>query len=188
MLSALSISDIVLIDHLDLDLRNGLCVLTGETGAGKSILLDALGLALGSRADAGMVRKGADRGVVVAVFDPPADHPAWQLLKDQDLDLNDGLILRRQVSADGRGRAFANDRAISVGLLRKLGESLVEVHGQHDDRGLLNPASHRAILDNFGGLRKDAETGKTTYGRLRNTERALLEAQAAIRAVREEEK
>ena len=187
MLSALSISDIVLIDHLDLDLRNGLCVLTGETGAGKSILLDALGLALGSRADAGLVRKGADRGVVVAVFDPPADHPAWQLLKDQDLDLHDGLILRRQVSADGRGRAFANDRAISVGLLRKLGESLVEVHGQHDDRGLLNPASHRAILDNFGGLRKDAETCKTTYGRLRNTERALLEAQEAIRALREEE-
>ena len=187
MLSALSISDIVLIDHLDLDLRNGLCVLTGETGAGKSILLDALGLALGSRADAGMVRKGAARGVVVAVFDPPADHPAWQLLKDQDQDLHDGLILRRQVSADGRGRAFANDRAISVGLLRQLGESLVEVHGQHDDRGLLNPASHRAILDNFGGLRKDAETCKTNYGRLRNTECALLEAQEAIRALREEE-
>ena len=187
MLSTLSISDIVLIDHLDLDLRKGLCVLTGETGAGKSILLDALGLALGSRADAGMVREGADRGVVVAVFDPPADHPAWQLLKDQELDQRDGLILRRQVSADGRGRAFANDRAISVGLLRQLGESLVEVHGQHDDRGLLNPASHRAMLDNFGELRTDAETCKTTYGRLQNIERALLEAQESIRVLKEEE-
>ena len=187
MLSALSISDIVLIDHLDLDLRNGLCILTGETGAGKSILLDALGIALGNRAGAGMVRKGAEHGVVIAVFDPPAHHPAWQLIKEQDLELHDELILRRQVGVDGRSRAFANDRAISTSLLRQLGECLVEVHGQHDDRGLLNPHSHRIMLDNFGGLHKYSKDCEAIYERLRNSIHALKKAQEDIQTLKSEE-
>ena len=187
MLSALSISDIVLIDHLDLDLRTGLCALTGETGAGKSILLDALGLALGSRGGAGLVRKGADRGIVVATFDPPANHPAWDILKEQDLAPGDGLILRRQVGADGRGRAFVNDQAISTTLLRQLGETLVEVHGQHDERGLLDAANHRALLDQYGGLAGPVKKCAGAYDGMRLAARALADATEALRAAREEE-
>ncbi len=187
MLSALSITDIVLIDQLDLDLRAGLCVLTGETGAGKSILLDALGMALGSRGGAGLVRKGADRGVAVAVFEPPAGHPVWALLADQGLKSDDGVILRRQVGTDGRGRAFVNDQPISAGLLRRLSECLVEVHGQHDARGLLNPAGHRALLDQFAGLKKPLAACDAAYTQMRHTAVALAEARAAVRAAREEE-
>jgi DNA repair protein RecN (Recombination protein N) len=187
MLSALSISNIVLIDHLDLDLRHGLCVLTGETGAGKSILLDALGLALGSRGGTDLVRKGAARGTVVATFDPPAGHPAWDILRQQDLANDDGLILRRQIGADGRGRAFVNDQAISTTLLRQLGESLVEVHGQHDERGLLNPAGHRALLDIYGGLGGQLKNCLEAYAAMRRTEQAFADAREALRAAREEE-
>ncbi len=187
MLSALSISDIVLIDRLDLDLRTGLCVLTGETGAGKSILLDALGLALGRRGGAGLVRKGADKGTVVATFDPPDNHPAWEILRDQDLDSDDGLILRRQVGADGRGRAFVNDQAISTALLRRLGETLVEVHGQHDERGLLNPGGHRALLDVYGSLEGQVSGCAKAHARMRQTSQALADAQAALHTAQEEE-
>jgi DNA repair protein RecN (Recombination protein N) len=187
MLSALSITDIVLIDQLDLDLRSGLCVLTGETGAGKSILLDALGLALGSRGGAGLVRKGADRGVAVAVFEPSAGHPVWALLADQGLEADDGVILRRQVGTDGRGRAFVNDQPISAGLLRRLGECLVEVHGQHDARGLLNPAGHRALLDQFAGLKNPLAACDAAYTQMRHTAGALAEARVAVRAARDEE-
>ncbi len=187
MLSALSIADIVLIDRLDLDLQTGLCVLTGETGAGKSILLDALGLALGRRGGSGLVRKGADRGTVVATFDPPDNHPVWELLRQQDLDIEDGLILRRQVGADGRGRAYVNDQAISTAMLRQLGETLVEVHGQHDERGLLNPAGHRTLLDAYGGLDGQVHACAKAYEKMRRTADALVEARAALRAAREEE-
>ena len=187
MLSALSISNIVLIDQLDLDLRDGLCVLTGETGAGKSILLDALGLALGNRGDAGLVRKGAERGTVVATFDPPDGHPAWAILQAQGLAADDNLILRRQISADGRGRAFVNDQAISTTLLRQLGETLVEVHGQHDERGLLNPAGHRALLDAYGGLGGQVKSCIAAYGAMRETAGALANAREALQAAREEE-
>ena len=187
MLSALSISNIVLFDRLDLNLRNGLCVLTGETGAGKSILLDALGLALGSRGGAGLVREGAERGMAAATFDLPASHPVWDILRQQDLAVEDSLILRRQISADGRGRAFVNDQAISTSLLRQLGGTLVEVHGQHDERGLLDPGSHRALLDEFGGLDGQAKICVKAYDAMRQTTLALADAREALRAAREEE-
>ena len=191
MLSALSISNIVLIDQLDLDLHTGLCVLTGETGAGKSILLDALGLALGRRGGAGLVRKGCDRGTVMAAFNPPLQHPAWEILRSQDLiqDVTDGdeLILRRQVGADGRGRAFVNDQAISTALLRRLGETLVEVHGQHDERGLLNPGGHRALLDVYGSLEGQVSGCAKAHARMRQTSQALADAQAALHTAQEEE-
>ncbi len=155
MLKALSIRNIVLIEALTLSFAPGLGILTGETGGGKSILLDALNLALGQRADAVLVRQGQGQGGVTAEFEVDPEHPAFVLARDQGLSLDPGarqLILRRTISADGRSRAFVNDQAVTAGLLRTLGEALVEVHGQHDDRGLLNPKGHRALLDAFGGL------------------------------------
>lgn len=153
MLSSLSIRDIVLIDRLDLTFDQGLAALTGETGAGKSILLNALALACGDRADRGLVRNGADKAQAVAVFDLAESHPVWKILKDSDMELDpaDGLVLRRTLSADGRSRAFINDQPCSVGLLRQLGDHLVEIHGQHDGRGLLDPGTHRGLLDNYAG-------------------------------------
>ena len=153
MLTALAIRDVVLIEALDLEFSGGLGVLTGETGAGKSILLDALGLTLGARADSGLVRSGAAQAVVTATFDTPhAGGPIASLLAENalDIDAGDPLIVRRVVKADGGSRAFVNDQPASAGLLRELGQLLVEVHGQHDDRGLLNPRGHRALLDAFG--------------------------------------
>jgi DNA repair protein RecN (Recombination protein N) len=150
MLLGLTIRDVVLIDRLDLVFRPGLCVLTGETGAGKSILLDALGLALGRRADAGLVRKGAERAAVSAEFAVGRNHPAHAILREAGLDGDGGsIVLRRQLGADGRSRAFVNDEPASVGLLRELGDSLVEIQGQFKQRGLLDPANHRVILDAF---------------------------------------
>ena len=150
MLLGLNIRDIVLIDRLDLALRPGLCVLTGETGAGKSILLDALGLALGKRAESGLVRPGAQQAVVSAEFAVDRNHPAHAILREAGLD-GDGeaIVLRRLVGADGRSRAFVNDEPAGVGLLRQLGESLVEIQGQFEQRGLLDPTNHRMILDAF---------------------------------------
>lgn len=174
MLAALSIRDIVLIDRLDLTLERGLCALTGETGAGKSILLDALGLAIGSRADAGLVGLGAEQGSVTAVFDVDGAHPARAILGENGLDAGGDLILRRVQSRDGRTRAFINDQPVSVGLLRQVGDTLVEIHGQHDERGLLDASGHRALLDLFGGLGgKAAEV------------RALWAAAAQVRADRD---
>ena len=152
MLSALSIRDIVLIDRLDLEFRPGLCVLTGETGAGKSILLDAFTLAIGGRGDASLVRHGASQGQVTATFDPSPDHPVLQLLADNGLEADGALILRRVQAADGRTRAFINDVAVGVQLLRAVGQALVEIHGQHDDRALIDPSGHRDLVDAFGGL------------------------------------
>lgn len=152
MLNALSIRDVVLIEALDLDFGPGLAVLTGETGAGKSILLDALGLVLGARGDSGLVRHGATQAVVTASFETPDPvGPIAALLADNGLDLDPGepLMIRRLVKADGGSRAFVNDQPASAGLLRELGAMLVEIHGQHDDRGLLNPRGHRALLDAF---------------------------------------
>lgn len=149
MLTALTIRNVVLIEQLALSFCGGLSALTGETGAGKSILLDSLGLTLGRRGDSALVRHGADSAQVTAEFDLPPGHPAFDLLRDQELEAESPLILRRTVSADGRSRAFANDQAISVTLLRRLGEMLVEVHGQFDTHGLLNPQTHRGVLDAF---------------------------------------
>ncbi|MGB3320825.1 MAG: AAA family ATPase, partial [Sphingopyxis granuli] len=152
MLTALSIANIVLIERLDLDFEAGLGVLTGETGAGKSILLDALGLALGMRADSALVRQGSDRAQVTASFAPPAPGtPLASLLADNDIALEPGepLLIRRTLRADGGSRAFLNDQPCSAALLREVGGHLVEIHGQHDDRGLLAPAGHRTLLDAY---------------------------------------
>jgi len=150
MLTHLSIRDVVLIDSLDVEFEPGLTVLTGETGAGKSIVLDALGLALGSRADAGLIRERAEKLSVAASFILPAGHPALTVLADQDLSADDGtVVLRRVIGRDGRSRAFINDQPASVGLLKIIGERLVEIHGQFDTHGLLDPATHLDVLDDY---------------------------------------
>lgn len=187
MLVGLSIRNVVLIEQLTLSLRGGLSALTGETGAGKSILLDALGLALGGRSDAGLVRPGADSAVVTAEFDLPPDHPAFALLAEQELEAENPLILRRTVNADGRSRAFANDQAISVGLLRQLGETLVEVHGQFDTHGLLNPQTHRTVLDAFAQADSLAQRTDEAWQRWRQAEKAREDAAADLARTRAEE-
>ncbi len=154
MLARLSIRDIVLIERLDIDFGPGLAVLTGETGAGKSILLDAFALALGGRGDAGLVRNGAEQGQVTAMFEVEAGHPAFALLAANDIPADGEMILRRVQFADGRTRAFINDQPVSVQALKALGATLVEIHGQHDERALVDPATHRRLLDAFGGLEK----------------------------------
>lgn len=175
MLTALSIRDVVLIEALDLDFRAGLGVLTGETGAGKSILLDALGLALGARGDTALVRAGADQASVTASFDPPAGTVA-ALLDDNGLGYETGepLIIRRIVRRDGGSRAFVNDQPASAGLLRELASALVEIHGQHDDRGLLDARGHRLLLDAFGGY--DTQATAEAWQRWRAAEAALAAA------------
>nr|WP_310522810.1 DNA repair protein RecN [Polymorphobacter sp.] len=152
MLTLLDIRNVVLIEALALEFADGLSVLTGETGAGKSILLDALGLAMGARGDAALVRAGADSARVTAEFSVGDDHPARALLAANDLEVDGAIILRRQLKADGGSRAYINDQPVSAGLLREAGAALVEIHGQSDDRGLLAARGHRALLDGFGGL------------------------------------
>src|SRR5918911_913798 len=147
MLDRLSIRDIVLIDRLDLDFASGLSVLTGETGAGKSILLDAFALALGARGDAALVRHGAEQGQVVAAFELGARHPACDILAENGIAIEDPLLLRRVQLSDGRTRAFVNDQPVSIQVLKSIGSSLVEIHGQHDERALVNSATHRRLVD-----------------------------------------
>jgi DNA repair protein RecN (Recombination protein N) len=188
MLVSLSIRDFVLIEKLDLNLSGrGLGALTGETGAGKSILIDALGLALGARADSAMVRRGANQASVAASFDLPRDHPAHAVLAEQALDDDDVLTLRRQVGADGRGRAFVNDQPASVALLRRLGDALVEIQGQMEQHGLLDMATHRASLDAFAGLEKQAEVVRAAWQAWRAAEQKRIEAEAAAAAARRDE-
>ena len=178
MLRHLEIRDLLIIDHLALDFRPGLNVLTGETGAGKSILLDALGFVLGWRGRAELVRQGAAQGEVTAVFDIGPDHPARAILREAGLPEPDELILRRTNGTDGRKTAYVNDRRASGDVLRSLSDTLVELHGQQDDRGLLNPRSHRALLDAFGGF-----DGQVTS--VRRAWRAAAEARSARDATRE---
>ncbi|WP_191085389.1 DNA repair protein RecN [Roseococcus microcysteis] len=188
MLASLAIRDVVLIERLDLSFGPGLSVLTGETGAGKSILLDSLGLALGQRAEAGLVRAGQAQASVAAVFTPPPNHPAHALLAELGLEAEDALVLRRVVQADGRSRAFVNDHPVGVAALKRLAATLVEVQGQHDQVGLADPATHGALLDAFGGL--DAARGEaaTAFRAWRQAEAALREAEEAVAAaLRDEE-
>ena len=153
MLRGLHIHNMLLIDRLELEFQPGLNVLTGETGAGKSILLDSLGFVLGWRGRADLVRHGADLGEVTAWFDLPGDHPASDVLRAAEMPADDGeLILRRTNTPDGRKTAFVNDRRCSGEILRQLSDVLIELHGQHDDRGLLDPKGHRALLDDFAGI------------------------------------
>lgn len=173
MLVQLTIRDIVLIEHLDLTFDRGLSVLTGETGAGKSILLDSLALALGGRGDGSLVREGCDKGQVTAVFDIPASHPAKQVLKDNDLNDEGDLIIRRIQSADGRSRVFINDQPSSVALLKLLSANLVEIHGQHDDRALVDVQSHKLLLDAFGGLDQSRIDVQNLHGKMKSAEKEL---------------
>ncbi|HET9936349.1 MAG TPA: DNA repair protein RecN [Methyloceanibacter sp.] len=163
MLEALSIRDVVLIDKLDLEFGDGLCVLTGETGAGKSILLDAFSLALGGRGDAALVRRGANQGQVTAIFALPGNHPVLALLAANGIEPEATLILRRVQGADGRSRAFINDTSVSVQLLREVGRALVEIHGQHDDRALIDPSGHRDLVDAFGALSGEVACAAEAY-------------------------
>ena len=186
MLTRLSIRDIVLIDRLDIDFGAGLAVLTGETGAGKSILLDAFALALGTRGDSTLVRQGAEQGQVTASFDVPAGHPARDLLAANDIAAEDELILRRVQLADGRTRAFVNDQPVGVQVLKSLGGALVEIHGQHDERALVDAATHRRLLDAYGGLDALAAEVLGLWAARRDAEAAVAEHRAEVeRAARE---
>ncbi len=175
MLSALSIRDIVLIDKLDIELSKGLAVLTGETGAGKSILLDALGLALGARGDAALVRPGVERGMVTAAFELAQDHPVFTHLQEAGIEADGEVILRRIQSSDGRSRASINDQPVSVSLLRTIGAELTEIHGQHDDRAMIDPKRHRALVDAFGGLSAQTANVAKAWNSYQQAERALIE-------------
>jgi len=187
MLTALSIRDVVLIERLELSFSAGLTVLTGETGAGKSILLDSLGLALGARAEPGLVRRGAAQASVAARFAPPADHPLAALLEEHGIGWEDAIVLRRIVGADGRSRGFIDDQPVSIGLLRRVGALLVEVQGQHEQIGLADPTSHAALLDAFGvapGLR---EALSAAWRDRREAEQALATARDRLTAAQREE-
>lgn len=188
MLVSLEIRDVVLIDRLVLRFRPGLSALTGETGAGKSILLDALGLVLGARGDSGLLRAGAAQAVVSASFDVPPDHPVLALLRANDMPDDEGLILRRTLTADGRSRAAINDQSVSIGFLRQVGGQLVDIHGQFDQHGLLDPATHGPLLDAFGGTAAAIAAVATAHAQWRAAESALADAEAiAARAKADEE-
>ncbi|HEY4199727.1 MAG TPA: DNA repair protein RecN [Devosiaceae bacterium] len=180
MLSALSVRNIVLIDQLDLGLDAGLTVLTGETGAGKSILLDALTLALGGRGDASLVRKGADSGQVVAVLQLATNHPVRAALRDNAIPDDEDIILRRVQFADGRTRAFINDQPVSAALLQRIGSQVVEIHGQHDDRALVDVGTHRALLDAFGGDDRSVVAVRDAYESLAEANAAVTQQRAAV--------
>jgi DNA repair protein RecN (Recombination protein N) len=186
MLAQLSIRDIVLIERLDLAFEPGLSVLTGETGAGKSILLDSLSLALGGRGDGSLVRHGTERGQVTAVFDVPLSHAARALLRDNGIDDDGDLIFRRQQSADGRTKAFVNDQPVSVQLMRQAGQFLVEIHGQHDDRALVDTDAHRLLLDAFGGLGEAAGDVGTLYHQWKDADRTLRRHRDKVEAAARE--
>ncbi|HSM39748.1 MAG TPA: DNA repair protein RecN [Afifellaceae bacterium] len=182
MLANLTVQDIVLINRLGIEFDAGLSVLTGETGAGKSILLDALSLAIGARGDASLVRSGARQGQVSAVFDVPAGHPVFDYLKANGINPESPLILRRVQTADGKSRAFVNDQPCSVGLLKGLGTLLVEIHGQHDDRALVSPEEHRRLVDAFGRLEVDAATVSERIVRLKDLEEEARRVSDAVEA------
>ena len=187
MLRGLDIRDMLIIDHLSLEFSSGLNALTGETGAGKSILLDSLGFVLGWRGRADLVRSGQDQGEVTAWFDLGPSHPARAVLQEAGIPIDDELILRRVNSRDGRKTAWINDRRVSGEVLRAVSEHLVELHGQHDDRGLLDPKGHRDLLDTFGGHDDMLSTVSAAYRALRTAKKDLGTAEAAQEELRAEE-
>jgi DNA repair protein RecN (Recombination protein N) len=187
MLRRLSIRNVVLIDRLDLSFESGLSVLTGETGAGKSILLDALGLALGRRAESGLLRGGSEAATVSAEFALPAHHPVMALLEEQALPAETTLILRRQLGADGRSRAFVNDEPVSIGLLRRIGDALVEIAGQFESHGLLDPGTHGDLLDAFAGHGSEVAAVASGWRDWRNAFAAREAAEAQLVSARREE-
>ena len=185
MLRGLDIRDMLIIDRLELEFEPGLNVLTGETGAGKSILLDSLGFVLGWRGRAELVRSGAEQGEVTAWFDLPQGHPAHNVLQDAGFEPSDELILRRVNTRDGRKTAWVNDRRASGEVLRALSDTLIELHGQHDDRGLLNARGHRGLLDSFGQV--DLGPTRKSWRALSEARKALTAGQEAIQAAKDEE-
>lgn len=188
MLRHIDIRDMLIIDRLELSFQPGLNVLTGETGAGKSILLDSLGFVLGWRGRAELVRAGADQGEVTASFDLPVNHPGRAVLDEAGIEVEDGeVILRRINTRDGRKTAWINDRRVSGEVLRNLSETLVELHGQHDDRGLLNPRGHRDMLDSFAGLAPLLEKSRSAWRSLSNARKELAAGEARIAEARAEE-
>ncbi len=188
MLSSLSIRNVVLIDKLDLSFDKGLCVFTGETGAGKSILLDSLSLVLGARADIGLIRHGESQLSVSAGFALPSTHPVWNVLKDQGIEIDDELLLRRVVKQDGKSKAFVNNEPVSVSFLKAIGETLVEIHGQFATHGLLNPATHIDMLDTYGNLENQRQKVSDLFGAYRLAQKELDEAQMQLEnAAREED-
>ena len=184
MLVQLAIRDIVLIDRLDLGFARGLTVLTGETGAGKSILLDAFALALGARGDGSLVRQGAAQGQVTAAFDLASDHPARAVAAAADIDVPGEMILRRVQMADGRTRAFINDAPVSGQILRAVARAIVEIHGQHDDRALVDPAAHRALIDAYGALEGEAAGVRAAHEAWRAAEAELKAERARVEKAR----
>lgn len=187
MLSVLSIRNIVLIEALDLSFAEGLTVLTGETGAGKSILLDSVSLAIGARADRALVRDGAEKGQVTASFDIEPDARLRARLDEAGLTEHSPLILRRQITKDGRSKAWINDMPVSQSLLADVGARLIEIHGQHDDRALLDPSGHRALLDQFGGYTAELDAYRSTFGAYETAQAVLQDAEEALAAARGDE-
>lgn len=181
MLSSLRIQNVVLIESLTIEFREGLCALTGETGAGKSILLDSLGLATGARADSGLVRKGADQANVSAVFEIPSGHPSIQILHNANLEISadEDLILRRTLGADGRSKAFINDQPVSAALLREIGETVLEIHGQFDTHGIMDPKTHRQMLDDYAGIGDEIVTLWDQWKAAENKLESLRQASTA---------
>jgi DNA repair protein RecN (Recombination protein N) len=186
MLARLAIRDIVLIDQLDLEFAAGLSILTGETGAGKSILLDALCLALGARGDGALVRQGQAQGQVTAVFDLAGSHPAVVLARERNIETDGELMLRRVQLADGRTRAYVNDQPVSAQLIRAISGGLVEIHGQHDERALMDASTHRALVDAYGGLEATAQATKAAFGALKAVEAELAAESARVEAAQAE--
>lgn len=187
MLRHLDIRDMLIIDRLELEFQPGLNVLTGETGAGKSILLDSLGFVLGWRGRAELVRQGADQGEVIAEFMLDDDHAAWDVLREAGFTYDDALILRRVNARDGRKTAWINDRRVSGEILRAVSETLVELHGQHDDRGLLNPRGHKLLLDEFGGLEPRVSKVRAAWKTLSEAKKALTAAEVRVAELQAEE-
>lgn len=189
MLSRLSVRDVVLIEKLDLDFAGGLCVFTGETGAGKSILLDSLALATGARSDAALVRRGCKQLSVTAEFSLPDGHEVFKVLDEHEIELESGepLVLRRIVTADGKSKAFVNDQSVSAGLLRKIGDLLIEIHGQFATHGLLNPATHKSVLDAYGGLQGRLDACRAAYKNWRAKAEERQKAEERLQKAKDEE-
>lgn len=180
MLTHFRIQNVLLIENLNLNFSDGLSALTGETGAGKSILLDSLSLALGGRSSSGLVRQGADQGVITAVFDLNTKHAAFPILKEQGVEVDGDLILKRIVTADGKSKAFINDQPISIGLLKSVGDTLVEIQGQFEQHGLMDSSTHIDLLDAFAGLQDKKLSVQTAYDAWREAERALNQAETDL--------
>lgn len=187
MLKSLSIRNVVLIDSLDIDFAKGLIVLSGETGAGKSILLDSLGLLLGNRAESSLIRSGTDKLSVTGVFEVSLQNKIYEIAKEYDLDIDGDIIIKRNITSDGRNKILFNDQIITLKLLKEIAENLIEIHGQHDNQGLLNPSTHMGILDAYGNHDKELIVLQKSYQRYKQTLKEYESKKIAIEKAREDE-